>query len=291
MRAQAIPSLKPLIAVRDEGAPHPSLRERRNRGDAPRARYSVGVVSVTVDGWPVEIAHHPGEGPPLVLMHGAGANAEVWAPVARELTAFDVYAPSLPGRGGSGGPAFEEAISAGAWLARVIAALGGPPPIVVGHSLGGGIVLELALLGAPIAGLVLVATGARLRVHPSVLAAAARAVETDTPMSTRFAFVDASQEAIDAYEAAASNTPPRATVCDWAVCQSFDRIGALSAIELPCLVLGGAADLLTPAKYQHYLAGALPRAQLVLMDGRGHMLPWEDPQGFARQARVFASAC
>ena len=71
----------------------------------------------------------------------------------------------------------------------------------------------------------------------------------------------------------------------------FDRIGGLAPITAPCLALGGTEDVLTPPKYHRYLAESLPRAQLVLVEGRGHMLPWEDPQGFARQVRVFAAAC
>lgn len=247
--------------------------------------------SLTVDDRPVEVLHWPGDGPPLVLVHGSGANAHAWAPVARELGAFDVYAPSLPGRCGSAGEALDDARALGAWLGRLLDALGGPPPFVVGHSFGGAIAIELALTGAPIAGLVLVATGGRLRVHPGVLQAAAQAVAAGVPMSTRFAFVGASAEAMDAYEATLQRTPPPATARDWAACDAFDRIGGLAPITAPCLALGGTEDVLTPPKYHRYLAESLPRAQLVLVEGRGHMLPWEDPQGFARQVRVFAAAC
>ncbi|MEZ4335670.1 MAG: alpha/beta hydrolase [Sandaracinaceae bacterium] len=243
-----------------------------------------------VRGREVELVRHPGEGPPLLLVHGAGSNARAWDPVARALGGFEVACPSLPGRG-DGARAPESAAEAGAWLAEVIDALGGPPPFVLGHSYGGAVALELALTGAPLAGLVLVATGARLRVHPAVLAAAAAAVEGGSLVSTRFAFVGAERAIVDAYEAACATTPPDATQRDWIACDSFDRIGALSGVHVPALVVGGTADALTPPKYHRYLAEHLPRAQLVMVEGRGHMLPWEDPQGFARMVRSFGAAC
>jgi pimeloyl-ACP methyl ester carboxylesterase len=110
-------------------------------------------------------------------------------------------------------------------------------------------------------------------------------------MSNRFAFVGAPPEAVDAYEVAVRETPPEAARRDWTACDRFDRIGALGGIAAPALALGGTADLLTPPKYHRYLAEHLPRAQLRLLEGRGHMLPWEDPHAFAREVRVFAAAC
>ena len=38
-----------------------------------------------VRGREVELVRHPGEGPPLLLVHGAGSNARAWDPVARAL--------------------------------------------------------------------------------------------------------------------------------------------------------------------------------------------------------------
>ncbi len=62
----------------------------------------------------------------------------------------------------------------------------------------------------------------------------------------------------------------------------------LSAIRVPALVVGGTADVLTPPKYQRYLAEQLPRAQLELVEGAGHMLPFEVPHELARRVRAWA---
>lgn len=226
------------------------------------------------------------EGPPLVLIHGAGANAHVWDELARELSSFDVIAPHLPGRCGSDGPAFDKAEDAARWVDALLEELGCTKAIVLGHSWGGAIALELALGSQRVAGAVLVASGARLRVHPSILQAAERAIETREPMSIAFAYVGPESAT---YSQASRSTPPEATLADWRGCDAFDRMDDLSEVRVPVLVATGANDSLTPPKYQRFLCEKLPRAQLALIEGAGHMLPWEQPRAFASLVRAWAS--
>ena len=260
------------------------------------------------------------EGPPLVLIHGAGANAGVWEPLRAPLSSFDLYAPDLPGRGDSSGPACERAEDAARWLEGELEALDARGVIVLGHSYGGAVAIELALSSSRVAGLVLVASGARLRVHRAILEGAERAVQGGAPLPIDFCFTPhAPREAITlvaplrdgiptpansssyrptvtplhalitTYARAASATPPEATLADWRACDAFDRRGALAALDVPVLVMTGAADALTPPKYQRYLVEHLPRAQLELVEGAGHMLPWERPAELARAVRAWAS--
>lgn len=238
----------------------------------------------------VSMIRRESDGPALVLIHGAGANAKVWEPVMRELTSFDVVAPNLPGREGSEGPPLESAEDAAAWIDALLGELGGRA-IVLGHSWGGGIALELARASERLTGVVLVSSGARLRVHPTILQAAENATHGGDPVSGRFAFLgSAPREAIDAYDLAARSTPPIATLADWRGCDAFDRLGQLESVSVPVLVAGGADDVLTPPKYQRALVEQLRRAQLALIEGAGHMLPWEKPRELATAIRAWAAA-
>jgi len=85
-----------------------------------------------------------GDGEPvLLLLHGLGANAEVWQawrPLLAERWPGRWVAPDLPGHGGS---APLEDYSFGA-LAAAVAPLAGPDTVVLGHSLGGVVGLALA---------------------------------------------------------------------------------------------------------------------------------------------------
>ena len=88
-----------------------------------------------------------GDGPPLILVHGLGGAAANWTELAPLLTrSRRLLVPDLPGHGGSGAlPAvsglepFADRVAAVAERERML------PAPVVGHSLGGMVVLRLAL--------------------------------------------------------------------------------------------------------------------------------------------------
>jgi pimeloyl-ACP methyl ester carboxylesterase len=91
-----------------------------------------------------------GAGPPLVLLHGLGADLATWDPVVPLLAPRrDVIAIDLPGFGGS--PPVRGEPPTAAALARSVAAeldaLGVHTAHLAGNSLGGWVALELVRLG------------------------------------------------------------------------------------------------------------------------------------------------
>lgn len=112
-----------------------------------------------------------GTGPPVVLLHGQGGFAEMWAPVLRGLVPnHRVIAPDLPGLGGStldSDPLEPDAVLA--WVGSLIDRTCTAPPLLVGHSLGGSIAARFAAEHSDLlAGLVLVdASGLAGRVRPA----------------------------------------------------------------------------------------------------------------------------
>ena len=108
---------------------------------------------VSEDGAPIAV-WRSGEGPPLVLIHGAAADHSRWAPVLPELEKhFAVFAVDRRGRGRSGDATdyalereYEDVVA-------VVEAAG--EEVVLGHSYGGICALEAALLTDGIRKLVL----------------------------------------------------------------------------------------------------------------------------------------
>src|SRR5204863_3269273 len=87
-----------------------------------------------------------GEGPAILLIHGIAGRSEQWLD-SMQLLAEDhtVVAPDLLGHGRSAKPRGDYSLGAYAsGLRDLLVALDEPPATVVGHSMGGGIAMQLA---------------------------------------------------------------------------------------------------------------------------------------------------
>src|SRR3954453_21380769 len=87
-----------------------------------------------------------GSGPVIVLVHGITSTSETWDRVMPALSKrFTVIAPDLLGHGGSAKPRGDYSLGAYASGVRdLLAALGHDRATFVGHSLGGGVAMQLA---------------------------------------------------------------------------------------------------------------------------------------------------
>lgn len=100
---------------------------------------------------PVRLEHlRAGSGEPLVLLHGIGDSSHLWSPVLPLLgSRRECWALDLPGFGGS--PPLVGAEPAPPALARAVAGFMAEQGVerfhVAGNSLGGGVALELGILG------------------------------------------------------------------------------------------------------------------------------------------------
>jgi pimeloyl-ACP methyl ester carboxylesterase len=86
-----------------------------------------------------------GEGPLLVLIHGITSSSASWEPVLPLLTEhFSIVAPDLLGHGQSDKPAGDYSLGSHACIVRdLMLALGHDSGTIVGHSLGGGVAMQL----------------------------------------------------------------------------------------------------------------------------------------------------
>jgi len=219
--------------------------------------------------------------PPLVLIHGAGGMRLYWPPKLRRLQGWSVYALDLPGHGDSPGPGqptiagYRQAVEA--WMDG----LGLPPVVVVGHSMGGAIAQSLAL-DAPdrVAGLALVGTGARLRVHPMLLEATrpgGAAAEALTALASSWYSPSVSPRMREQAARSLEAVDPAVLHADFQACDGFDVMDRLGAIGQPALVIVGEDDQMTPVKYARHLADHLANARLEMVPGAGHMVMLEQP--------------
>jgi pimeloyl-ACP methyl ester carboxylesterase len=228
----------------------------------------------------------------VLYVHGTGCNARVWEPhMAAIAGAHTPVAIDLPGHGQSPGRGFRGIADYTYFLVELAKALGWNRFVLVGHSMGGAVALLAALHHADLLdGLVLVDTGARLRVYPALLRGALEAAEAGrTPATDRtWAYASGTpQSVVDALQALTADTDPRVTYADWIAADTFDVMRRLSDIRVPTLAVCGAEDRLTPVKYHRFLAAQIPGCRLAIIEGGGHWVFWEQPDAFARTVRTF----
>jgi len=229
--------------------------------------------------------------PPLVLIHGAGGSRLHWPPGIRRLPGRRVLAVDLPGHGDSPGPGAASIDEYAGVVLEWMEANGLAGAVVAGHSMGGAIALQLALrTPGSLTGLVLVSSGARLRVAPAILEASSQPTTFPHAVDTiiEWAFSEtADPRLVELAHARMLDVDPAVLHGDFAACDAFDVLEQLDRIELPALVLCGDQDRLTPPKYSQALTERIRGARLAMIPGAGHMVMLEEPRATAEALAGF----
>lgn len=235
-------------------------------------------------------AHRGGkDGPTLTLIHGAGGSHLHWPTQLRRLPGATVYTLDLPGHGRSEGRGCDTIAGYAQTVVAFHDALGSEQAIIVGHSMGGAIAQTLALdYPDRVTGLVLVATGARLRVAPAILEGIRNDLAGTADLITRFAWSpEAPPTLTQLGKEALLKTGAAVLLRDFVACDNFDVMERLEDIQAPTLVVAGTVDQLTPLKYAHFLAQRIPAARLAVIEKAGHMVMLERPAEVGKAVQGF----
>lgn len=220
--------------------------------------------------------------PPLVLLHGLNNSPEVFAATRAALDPdWPAIAPRLP---------VAEDIDA---IAEGLLPMLPGRFLLCGFSFGGYVAMAL-LAAAPerVAALALVGSGPWADAPESRPARAAAIARAEAGGYAELATAGAAQalhpdnlgnEAIHAartkmiadYGAAAFIAHSRAAM------DRPDRTALLDGLGAPLLLAAGERDPLAPAARLAEVARSLPRAEVVIVPGAGHLLPLEQPAAFA----------
>ena len=234
------------------------------------------------------LVHNQGavEQPPVLLIHGAGGDHLYWPPQVRRMAYGRIFAVDLPGHGLSGRLGCQRMEDYARSLIYLLDALGISRAVVVGHSMGGGIALQMALdWPQRVLALGLVATGAHLPVSPQLLDAFSReeTVARGIDIIMKWAFSPSADEKLRRLaRRRMEKIRPPVLHGDFIACNAFDVRARLGEIAAPALILAGSADKMTPVRFAEGLRTGLPRARLRLFSQAGHMLMLERPEETAR---------
>jgi len=256
-----------------------------------------------------------GEGPLLVLIHGITSSSASWEPVLPALADhFEVLAPDLLGHGQSDKPAGDYSLGSHACLVRdLMLTLGYESGTIVGHSLGGGIAMQLAYQFPELMDrLVLVSSGGLGReVSLFLRAVTLPGAELVLPLIASQAVLQAGEAVARAFGRlglqAGSDLGEMArgiaSLNDVGARRAFvhtarsvidvggQRVDARDRLYLaeavPSMLIWGEGDPIIPAAHGVRAHELMPGSRLELFEGGGHFPHLDDGTRFTRLLREF----
>lgn len=214
----------------------------------------------------------------LLFIHGAGSSSLAFhyqLPTFPAAAAVDL--PGHPhGQPCAGIDAYLE------WTRGFIAGRGWSDVVLGGHSMGGAIAMLYALrYPEELRAIILIGTGAKLRVHPDYLQQCREPGENNAHWlrhrsSAYYAGVE--PEIRQAMEQRSAAIGPSVELNDLLACDRFDVMTEVPNIRTPALVIVGVEDEMTPVKYADYLADRIPGAQKAIIPGATHFVQLQQPQ-------------
>jgi 3-oxoadipate enol-lactonase len=235
----------------------------------------------------------------MVLLHPVGLRGAFWNGVVAELEgAFRLIVPDARGHGDSDAPARPFTLEDLADdVAELIRAVGQPPTILVGCSMGGMTAQALAVRAPELLAGVVIANTAHRRNDQgrATMEARAQAALQGMPATlktTLTRWFDADVQALrpDLVLQARDwllEADPVVHCWAWRAIRDLNHAEELGRLKIPALAIAGLHDQSTPVTAVKEMATAIPNCDYREMT-TGHLAPFEAPAEFAAHLRDFA---
>ncbi len=248
--------------------------------------------------WPIEEA---GDGPTVLALHGVGGGAYFFRGLAERLDLrYRIIATDLPSGlrpDGSAEPATMSVWADG--VSELLASRASEPAVVIGHSLGTILALELwrrrpDLVRAFIfvGGLPAVRDLMRERLRDRLVAIVDRGMAGWGPRVASGVFgrnaFHATPESIGMFERLLEAHPPSTYIRNVEALLAASAVDVVPTVRVPCLSISGSEDNYAPPAFVREFLSHLPQpCEQVVMDGVGHMPFFEVPAAFADAVGAF----
>ncbi|TFG06393.1 MAG: alpha/beta hydrolase [Promethearchaeota archaeon] len=228
-----------------------------------------------------QIKNSDGKNKAIIFLHASGGTSYTWKEQMAKLDVnYDLIALDLPSHGKS-----EDITKLSLELyvdviKELIEILDFEQVILCGNSLGGAVVQEFYFkYPKKIIALILCGTGARLRVSPVIL----NSLQDDYQQYLNSYHVGAfhkktPKEIINPFLKEVGAVDSQVAYSDYMICDNFDVMDKIHLIDVPCLVLCGTADRLTPVKYSQYFHDKIKNSELVIINDAAHHAMLEKPE-------------
>src|SRR5260370_10951913 len=237
------------------------------------------------------------QGRKILFIHGAGSNGHTWHRQGEALgKAHSPIALDLPGHGRSAGVEGLSAVNDYAdFIAAFLDALKIKSAVILGHSMGGAIAMDLALRHSPrVEALILSCTAPKFNLTPDrieglrgiTMGRAPQAFNTDgySPTTVNNKFDVVLERWIEQIK-----TDPRVRYTDILACSKVDLREPIAKIDKPTLVLAGAPDQATTPADAEFIAGKIRGAKCKIIADAGHYIPRERPDEYNAAIEQFVA--
>jgi len=226
----------------------------------------------------------------IIFVHGSGGCRDIW----RYQTEYfqDSHAVNLPGH--PYGQALESVEECVEWLNKYIQGKGFKDVVLAGHSFGGAIALMYALrYPQELKGVIIIGSGARLRVHPMFLTPCEEATKGDTQRwyelveeMYRLTPEDYKREMVEKQKAIG----PAVMLNDFLCCDKFDIMDRVQEIKVPTLIICGELDVMTPVRFANCLGAKIANSKVVVIPESSHFVLAEKPEAVNKAIHDFIKA-
>jgi pimeloyl-ACP methyl ester carboxylesterase len=227
---------------------------------------------------------------PIILIHGAGSSSLGWHASLRRMPGRRMIAIDLTGHGKSAGAGKQSIADYARDIIDFINILALTRVILVGHSMGGAIALQAALLAPKrISGLIIVSSGAVCNLPEEIVNSLSNPTLRKTAINwlcDRLGTPDGDSKWVEQTRKVLMDTRQGILYGDLYACSHYNLEEECREIRVPTLICCGRQDRFFPPAYSHQLAELIPGAKEVMLDG-GHLLPLENPQELAEAIQDF----
>lgn len=225
----------------------------------------------------------------LLLVHGAGGSSRHWEPMLPSIeSSFFPIALDLPGHGATDGYVPDSISAVAAFLKAFLIELGISGPICyVGQSMGGLIGLQFTLDYPDLVDrLVLMATAARIQLHPDFLEQAVSGQWNMTLLRESFGS-EIPEDVKELVLSTFQHTRTPADASDFMGVSAIDLSDAITSVQVPTLILTGEDDVIISPRKSTLLQRQISGSRLVRVPGAGHYLHVEKPSIVAAEVMHF----
>ncbi len=216
----------------------------------------------------------------FIFIHGAGGNSNIWENQFYLNIDYNIIAIDLPSHNKSNVfPVLSLDLYVDV-IKKFVDYLKPERLILGGHSMGGVVIQEYYFkYPNDISALILCATGGRLRVSQFIF----NSIKPNYQAYLNYYRVGAfyrqtSKKIIDNAILETSQIDPEVTYNDFKICDVFNALDKTETIDVPCLIICGKSDEMTPVKYSQYFNNKIINSKLCIIKKAGHNVMLEKPK-------------